>query len=233
LHEGADLREATNKVLKALAFVAGAFDKKQSDSSSSSNDGSSSDPPYAGQQHHVESKLPCSDALLLLLLEVMLLEAAHDEPHGDIMHECSWRMSQMLYVALRSGSEACASGDSGSAAQGAGPAAELAASMLLPHLLHLLGPRMLALAAKSGCSSSSGSSSSSSSRQDSGGCQRAAADAADGVEAAAVDCRLLCYAKLTVGVIACGEAASVGVQQMPCSSKVVWRLSCLTVHAAL
>jgi hypothetical protein len=151
----ADLREATDDVLGALVHVAVGFDARQSNSSSSSSSSN------RRQQHRPESKLPCSDALLLLL-EVMLLEAAHEQPQGNIMRNCSVRMSSVLQFVLRPGSAAFASGASHRDAVGrADTAVQSAASMLLPHVLHLLGPRMLALAAKSGSSSSS-------SRQDSG-----------------------------------------------------------------
>jgi hypothetical protein len=146
-----------------------------------------------------------------MLLEVMLLEAAHDEPCADIMHDCSLRTSKVLrFVWFGAGFRARVSGaqDEDAAAQ-AQTAAEAAARMLLPHMLQLLGPSMLALAAKSGNKSG---------RQDTGGSERSAAAAggASGVlEAAVVDPRLLCFAKLTEEVMLYGENASMsGAQRM-------------------
>jgi hypothetical protein len=144
----------------------------------------------------------------------MLLEAAHDEPCADIMHDCSLRTSKILrYVWFQADSTARASGaqDEDAAAQ-AQTAAEAAARMLLPHMLQFLGPSILLLTAESGNSSG---------RQDISGSRRAAAAAHDSavdgdLDAGVVDPRLLCFAKLTEEVMLYGENASMfGGQQMP------------------
>jgi hypothetical protein len=149
----ANLREATYNVFGALTFVATSFEQRQSDSSSSTSSSSSNGSRW--QQQRPERKLPCSDALLLLL-EVLLLEAAHDEADDEIMKECSMRISLILqFMLLRAMLAAQASGASErDAAAQAHSASETAARPLLPYVLHLLGPRMLALATSSRSSSS-------------------------------------------------------------------------------